>query len=128
MWLVPVHCHMLYCQSHVLQNHGPGLLLNPEDAFRNHLASEGKRIRNTQNQLEDTFIFLHHSACVKESGRFRKKRKPAPPPKKKPKQIADKVSGLGTAVTSLPAFLLPYFKNKKKDLYHKGPLLSAIGM
>lgn len=113
----------------------PCLLLNPEDAFRNHLACERKRIRNTQNQLEDTFLFPPHSACVKESGWFKKKKKtrtkkPKNKPPKNPtkKQMADKVSGLGTTVISLPAFLLPYFKNKKKDVYHKAPSLSTIGM
>lgn len=33
--------------------------------------------------------------------------------------MAGKVSGPGTTVTLLPALLLPYFKNKKEDGYHR---------
>lgn len=60
------------------------LLLSPEGTLRNHLALEGKRVCDTQNQLEDTFIFCSQSAGVKElDSLFKKKKEKQPKTKTK---------------------------------------------
>lgn len=75
----------------------PCFLLKPGDPFKNHLSAEEKRICNTQNQLEDPFIFSLPPACVKESG-WIKKNPNKQPNKKHVHPKAPLLSAIGMSV------------------------------